>query len=68
MPILFWLPIILASALFEIAASPSMTERSQNIRMSKKHDEMTKLIDGTHSCRPDDATNLTALIAHKKEW
>ena len=35
--------------------------------MSKKHDEMTKLIDGTHSYRPDDAANLTALIAHQKE-
>jgi hypothetical protein len=67
MPILFWLPIIFASALFEIAASPSKPERSQNTRMSKKHDEMTRLTDGTHSNGPDDAANLEAQIADQKQ-
>jgi septal ring factor EnvC (AmiA/AmiB activator) len=67
MPILFWLPIIFASALFEIAASPSMPEGAQNIRMSKKHDEMTKLTDGTHSYGPDEAANLKAQIADQKQ-
>ena len=67
MPILFWLPIIFASALLEIAASPSMPERSQNIRISKKRDEMTKLTDGTHSYGPDDYVNLKAQIADQKQ-
>jgi hypothetical protein len=65
MPILFWLPIIFASALLEIAASPSMPD--QNIRMSNKRDEMTKLIDGTHSHGPDDYVNLKAQIADQKQ-
>ena len=65
MPILFWLPIIFASALLEIAASPSVPD--QNIRMSNKRDEMTKLIDGTHSYGPDDYVNLKAQIADQKQ-
>ena len=67
MPILFWLPIIFASALVEIAASPSMPERPQSIRTSNKHDEMTKLTDGSHSYEPDDVTDLTAQIEHQKQ-
>ena len=67
MPILVWLPIIFASAVFEIAASPYMPEGSRNMRMSKKHDEMTRLTDGTHSYRRDDAANLEAQIADQKQ-
>ena len=51
----------------EIAASPSVPEGAQNIRMSKKHDEMAKLIDGTHSYGPDDAANLKAQIVDQKQ-
>ena len=64
MPILFWLPIIFASALLEIAASPSMPDK--NIRISKKRDEMTKLIDGTYLYGPDDS-DLKAQIAVQKQ-
>jgi hypothetical protein len=68
MPILFWLPIIFASALFEIVVSPSMLEGSQNIRMSKKPaDEMTRLNDKTQSYGLDDAANLEAQIADQKQ-
>ena len=35
--------------------------------MSKKHDEMAKLIDGTHSYGPDDAANLKAQIVDQKQ-
>jgi hypothetical protein len=57
MPILFWLPIIFVSSLFEIAASPFTPEV----------DDMTKLPDGTHECVPDDAANLRAQIANQKQ-
>ena len=67
MPILIWLPIIFVSALFEIAASPSILEGSQDIRISKRQDDMTKLPDGTHDYGPDDAANLSAQIADQEQ-
>jgi hypothetical protein len=57
MPILFWLPIIFVSALFEIAASPSTAEV----------DGMMKLPDGTHEYGSDDAANLKAQIEDQKQ-
>jgi hypothetical protein len=41
MPILFWLPIIFMSGLFEIVALPSMPERSKDRRMSRNHQHLS---------------------------
>jgi hypothetical protein len=57
MPMLLWLPIIFASALFQIAASPSTPEV----------DDMTKRPDGTHEYGSDDEANLKAQIADQKQ-
>ena len=57
MPMLLWLPIIFASALFHIAASPSTPEV----------DDMTKRPDGTHEYGSDDEANLKAQIADQKQ-
>ena len=57
MPMLIWLPIIFASALFQIAASPSTPEV----------DDMTKRPDGTPEYGSDDEANLKAQIADQKQ-
>jgi hypothetical protein len=57
MPMLLWLPIIFASALFQIAASPSTPEV----------DDMTKRPDGTHEYGSDDEANLKAQMQIKNK-
>jgi len=70
MPILFWLPIIFMSALFEIVASPSIPEPSKDIRRSRNHHHLplphegtTTLLDETCEYESEDAANLEAQIA-----
>ena len=72
MPILFWLPSIFVSALFEFSASPSIPEQFKDIRMSKNHHQppnegSATLFDKTDEYRPEEVANLRAEIADQKQ-
>ena len=72
MPILFWLPSIFVSALFELVALPSIPEQSKDIRMLRNHHQLPNedpatLLDKTDECRPEDVADLKAQIADLKQ-
>jgi hypothetical protein len=67
MPMLFWLPIIFMSTVFEIVASPSIPAQSEDNGSRNLHDSSAKVLDGTEENRPEDAANLTAQVADLKQ-